>query len=66
MFAALKKAATAMMEKDTQFNFVVNNFIMKNSNVNGIVNEKTVNEFYELILGISRCDPTSQMRMLRR
>ena len=44
-----------MMEKDTQFRFVVNSFIMKNRSVNGIANGMIVNEFYELILDSSRC-----------
>ena len=45
MLNTLRKAATAIMEKDTQFCYIVNNFIMMKSSVNGIVTEQLLMNF---------------------
>ena len=49
MFNTLRKTGTAIMEKETQFCYVVNNFIMTHRSVNGIVTGRGLQEIYELI-----------------
>ena len=54
LFETLKAAATALTEKDQEFQFRFQHYLMKHSSVNGLVSEQTVQELYEMIVDNAR------------
>ena len=54
MFETLKAAATSLVEKDKDFSFLFRHYIMKHSSVNGLVDEKTVEQLFNMIIENAR------------
>ena len=54
LFETLKAAASALTEKDPEFQFRLQHYLMKHSSVNGLVSEQTVQELYEMIVDNAR------------
>ena len=54
LFETLRTASSALSEKDSDLHFRFQHYIMKHSSVNGLVNEQTVQEMYDMIVENSR------------
>ena len=54
LFETLKVASTALSAKEPELSFRFQHYLMKHSSVNGLVNEKTVQDLYDMLLESSR------------
>ena len=54
LFETLKVASAALSAKEPELYFRFQHYLMKHSSVNGLVNEKTVQEMYDMLLDNSR------------
>ena len=54
MFETLRIASTALSDKGPEFYFRFQHYLMKHSSVNGLVNEQTVQEMYDMLVENSR------------
>ena len=54
LFETLKVACQNLMDKDAQFEFIIQTFIMQHSSVNGFVDKSSVNNLYDMSLDSAR------------
>ena len=54
LFETLKAATMTLSAKEPELNFRFQHYLMKHSSVNGLVNDKTVNDLYDMLLEHSR------------
>ena len=54
LFEILRTASQALSEKDSELHFRFQHYIMKHSSVNGLVDEQTVQDMYEMIVESAR------------
>ena len=54
LFETLKVASAALSAKEPELYFRFQHYLMKHSSVNGLVNETTVQEMYDMLLENSR------------
>ena len=50
LFETLRTASTALSEKEPELYFRFQHYLMKHSSVNGLVNEQTVQEMYDMLV----------------
>ena len=54
LFETLKVASVAVSDKEPELAFRFQHYLMKHSNVNGLVDEQTMQDLYDMLLGNSR------------
>ena len=54
LFETLRIASTALSDKEPELYFRFQHYLMKHSSVNGLVNEQTVQEMYDMLVENSR------------
>ena len=54
LFETLRAASNALMSHDSEVQFQINHFLMKHSSINGLVDEKTVEQMYQMIVENAR------------
>ena len=54
LFETLRAASTALSEKEPELYFRFQHYLMKHSSVNGLANEQTVQEMYDMLVENSR------------
>ena len=53
-YLRLKAASVTLSAKDQELHFRFQHYLMKHSSVNGLVNDKTVSDLYDMLLENSR------------